>query len=240
MLAVIAAPTNLAAPRALAPRHDLYRSIHKALRVFMGDTLARLGALDADDPVAAAPVLAQVRDLLAMLGHHLAIEDRFVLSAIERRRPGAAAGNAREHVAHAKELRELDDLVAAIEHAIATGSPERAHDAHRLFLALGDLVADNLVHMATEERHMNPILWALFSDEELAQIEGAIIASQTPAEARRGLRWIIPALTPAERAAALRGVRLRVPPVMFEQIGAFARTLLSPADIAKLDDALAR
>lgn len=242
MLAVIASHTsdNLAARTAAPGRHDMYRGIHKALRAFMGDTLTRLGSMDPDDPVTASIVLAQLRDVLDLLAHHLHLEETYILPAIERRRPGAAAGNARDHVGHERELRELSDLRAQVELAVASGAPDRASEAHRLFLAFADFVADNLIHMANEERHMNAIMWALFSDDELRQIEGAIIASQTPEESLRGLRWIFPSITPAERATMARAARATMPPQAFASVIAFVRALLSPDEQAKLDDALAR
>lgn len=243
MLAAIASSTsdNLAARTAPAvQRHDLYRNIHKALRSLMGDTLARLGAVDADDPLAAAVVFTQVRELLDLLAHHLHTEETHVLPAIERRRPGATIGNARDHVGHERELRELRMQAAAVETAIAVGAPDRADAAQRAFLALGDFIAENFVHMATEERHMNPILWALFTDEELREIEAGIISRQKPEESMRVLRWMMPALTPAERAKMVLGARAVLPPQMFESLLAFIRSVLTPANVAKLDDALDR
>jgi hypothetical protein len=245
MLAVIASNTseNLAArveTRSIAPRFDMYRGIHKALRACMGETLAALGAMDPDDPPAAARALAQLRDCLDLLAVHLDHEETYVIGAIERRRPGAAAGNARDHIGHERELRELAEMCAQLELAVASGSPDRMTDAHRLYLAFADFVAENFVHMANEERHMNAILWSLFSDDELHAIEGAIIASQSPQESMRGLRWIFPSITPAERAAMALGARATMPPQAFGPLVAFVRTLLSPDDQAKLDDALAR
>lgn len=242
MLAVIASNTseNLAARTITAPRHDMYRGIHKALRAFMGDTLVKLGAIDPDDPMTAGIVLAQVRDCLDLLAHHLHLEEAYIIAAIEKRRPGAAMGNARDHVGHERELSDLGDQNAQLELAIASGSPDRASDAHRLYLAFADFVAENLVHMANEERHMNAILWALFSDDELRAIEGAIVGSQTPEESLRGLRWIFPSITPAERAKMATSARAVMPPQAFAPLVAFVRALLSSDDQAKLDDALAR
>lgn len=223
----------------ITPRYDLYVAPHKMLRMVMSDTQLRVGALDTDDAARAKPALDQLRELLAMLHHHLEIEDRFVLPALEARRPGATHSNAREHRHHEGALAELGALAVQVEQAIAAAVPERVFLAHRLYLALGRFVAENLKHMDVEETHMNPVLWALFSDDELRQIEAAILGGLTPAQKAASVRWMIPSLSPAERALWAAGARRAMPDVAFAQLIAYACSLLPAADASKLRDAVA-
>ena len=96
----------------------------------MSDTLLRVGQLDLDDPAAAVETLDQLRQLVRTLAHHLTIEDRFVLPAIEARYPGATATNAHEHREHERAFDALTDAAASARACdrgpatrVAAGSP---------------------------------------------------------------------------------------------------------------------
>ena len=89
------AATPAAAPK--SPRVDLYAPVHKALRLFMGDTLGRLGWLDLDDADECASTFSQVEALLELCRHHAALENQFIHTAIEARRAGDTARIAAEH-----------------------------------------------------------------------------------------------------------------------------------------------
>jgi len=220
------------------PRHDLYAAPHKGLRLFMGDTQHRLGMLDPDDPVAASVTIAQLRGLLFLLTHHLRIEDRFVLPAIEARRPGASGDNARDHRHHERTITALADRATAVERAVEAASPDRRALAHRLYLEVSTFVGDNLIHMVSEEAELNPLLWELYDDDELGGIQAQILAWETPDQMAASVRWLVPALNPAERAMLIAGARPSLEPAVFEQLLGYARTLMSQADWVKLATAL--
>jgi len=220
------------------PRQDLYALPHKGLRHAMSDTQLRIGMLDPDDPAATAGAIAQLRDLLAILSHHQTIEDRFVLPAIEARRPGASADNARDHHHHTRAIAALGDRATAVVRAVEAASPDRHPIAHRLYLELSTFVGENLTHMAIEESELNPLLWALYDDDELRAIQGQILAWETPAQMAGSVRWLMPALNPTERALLVVGARPLLPPEVLDQLLGYARTLISPADWAKLSSAL--
>ena len=74
-----------------APRMDLYRGIHKAVRAFMCDTLTMVGQRDIDSDENVAALVAQVRGLAAFCADHLAHENQLVPPAMEARRPGSSA-----------------------------------------------------------------------------------------------------------------------------------------------------
>ena len=86
---------------------------------------------------------------------------------------------------------------------------------------------------------MNGLLWANFTDDELRGIFGRIVASESPKQLGRSVRWIFPALSPAERAAGLREVRMMVEAPLFDLLLAQVLPTLSPPDAAKLAAALA-
>ena len=85
-----------------------------------------------------------------------------------------------------------------------------------------------------EETRHNQALWAAYDDAELQAIEGRILASIGPQEMSQWLRWMIPALSPSERAQLITGM----PDAVRAPVLASARSLLDDAAWAKLCRAL--
>ncbi len=221
-----------AVPDPAGPRHDLYGPIHKALRLLMADTLARVGNMDAADATVAAATLDQVEALLATCRSHLAKENQYVHAALEARQPGASRATADEHAEHQEALALLQAEVEALR------AQPSAAAADRLYRHLAHFVAENLEHMHAEEAQLNPLLWSLYSDAELHAVEQRIVASLSPAETATVLRWMLPALRPAERHAMLAGMRRELPSEAFAGVIAIARHALDTPGWTKLARAL--
>jgi hypothetical protein len=220
---------------AAAPRFNMYRPIHKALRAFMSDTLVAVGRMDANDEAEVAVTLDQARTLLQVLTIHLEDENRFVHAAMEARRPGSAAHTAHDHVEHERALAEL---ARSIDFIAASPPATRAALVSNLYGRLALFVAENLEHMNVEERDNMAVLWAEYSDEELAAIEASIVASVPPAMMAVATRWMMSALNHAERTGMLQGMRRSAPAEVFEGVLAIARSHLSARDWTKLVNAL--
>jgi hypothetical protein len=81
-------PIERPAPAAIAaadtPRYDIDASIHKALRLFMTDTLMYVGWLDTADAAELDATLGQL-DALLLCASHLRQENEFLHPAIEAR-----------------------------------------------------------------------------------------------------------------------------------------------------------
>lgn len=211
-------------------RMDLYASIHKALRSFMADTLGAVGRMDADDAEERGATLAQLRSLLDLLEHHADIEDAFIHTAMQSRRPGSAHESAAEHLRQRSALRELRRLADEVE----SGRRPRAEAALELYRHLSLLVAENLAHMHEEETANNAVLWAEFSDQELAAIHDRIIASIDAREMAQVIRWMAPSLTPYERSTLFGGLQAKAPAEVFQRLLEAARPHLAPRDWNKL------
>lgn len=226
-----------AAPAATATeeRLDLYREVHKGLRTFLTETLARVGRMDPEDAVDVEPALAQVRELLFICGTHLAHEDAFLHTAMEARSPGSTTAIAREHEGHRRALQRLEVAVAAVAIAAPAARSAAAHDLYRQLAAF---VAENLEHMHEEETANNAVLWAGYTDAELHELHGALLQSIPPEEMAVYIRWILPSVTHAERLATLVGMRADAPPEAFDGVLAMARGLLPARDWDKLAAAL--
>lgn len=230
-----AAPAAAATTTATEERLDLYREVHKGLRSFLTETLARVGRMDPEDSVDVEPTVAQVRQLIFVCGTHLAHEDAFLHRAMEARSPGSTAAVAREHDGHRRALQSLEATVGSVASATPAARPAAARDLYRQLAAF---VAENLEHMHEEETANNAVLWAGYTDAELHDLHGALLQSIPPEEMAVYLRWILPSVTHAERVATLAGMRAGAPPEVFDGVLAMARGLLSARDWDKLAAAL--
>jgi hypothetical protein len=220
------------APAAAAPRMDFYAGIHKALRLFMADTLTALGRMDAEDAAEVGTTLAQVGALLDVLADHVKHENTFVHTAIEARRPGASEVTADahdEHLASIAQLREEGLRLAGLPPA------QRAAAAHKLYLHLALFVAENLQHMQVEETVNNAALWALYTDAELIEIHDRLVASVAPGTMVEILRWMAPSFAPQEMAGMLGGMRAGMPPEAFVGIVETVRSHVDAARWTKIE-----
>jgi Hemerythrin HHE cation binding domain len=215
----------------LSGRFPLYTSVHKGLRRALADTLVVVGQADAADNQSVAGAAAAVRALLALCRLHLHSENQFVHPAMEARRPGSARETAGDHVAHEAAFEELTSDVLAVERTIGR---DRAAAVAILYQRLALFVADNYAHMFEEETINQAVLWDAYSDDELRAIHSAILGSHTPEQTRAMLSEMLPAMAPAERAAMFAGARHTMPPDAFNGFVAFAASLISAADAAKL------
>jgi hypothetical protein len=211
-------------------RYDIYAFIHKGLRAFMAHTLVRVGGLDPHDADEVAEVREEVLALLDICEGHLEKENRVVHAAMEARRPGSATAIADEHVQHARDIASLRELARRL--------PLEPAAAYALYHALSVFVAHNFEHMQQEETQHNEVLWATHSDEEIRALEHRIVSSLQPHERRLAMRWMLPHLNPAERAAMLQGMRVAAPPAVFEELLGMIRPLLGGRGWRKLSLAL--
>jgi hypothetical protein len=216
---------------AQAPRMDMYAGIHKALRALMADTLLAVGRMDSTDGLELAQTTQRVVELLDFCRSHLRHENEFVHAAIEARAPGASAAIAHEHEEHEQHIAALGLAVEALR---ACPAAQRAAGAHDLYGDLALFIAENFQHMYVEETAHNAVLWARYTDAELVEIHNALVASIPPEEMMFTVRWLIPFMNPAERAAVLGDMRSNAPAPAFQAVLATVRPHLTDREWAKL------
>lgn len=219
-----------------AARPDLYLFVHKGLRAFLSDTLHRCGRMDPSDDGDVAEALAQVRGLVEICRGHLHKEEDYLHPALEARRPGAARRTQDDHAKHLRAFADIEAGVRAVEQAHGAARVAAARDLYRHFALF---VAENFEHMHVEETANNEVLWATHTDAELLALQKQIIGSIPPAEMQAALRWMIPAMAPAERALMLGGIKQNAPDAAFTGILAGLKPHLAGRDWDKLTAALA-
>lgn len=216
---------------ATAQRFDIYQPIHKALRNFMGDTLSRLGRVDVTDAEDLAGALSQVESLLDFCAKHVQHENDFIHTAIRARQPAGASRTSEDHVEH---LHSIDALHKETRAVYAASDAQRHVLALRLYRHLALFVAENLQHMHIEETANTAALWEHYTDEELMDLEARLVATISPADTMLTMRWMVPGITPQQRAALLGGMKAGAPAEVFEAVLNAVRPHLSAHDWSKL------
>jgi len=216
---------------AAAPRVDLYAGIHKALRALMADTLLAVGRMDSEDALERAQVTQRVLELLDFCRSHLRHENDVIHPALEARAPGASGKIAHEHEEHLQAIVALADQATALLQCEPAARPAAALALYR---ALSLFIAHNFEHMHVEETAHNAVLWARYTDAELIDLHNALVASIPPAEMMYVLRWMVPFMNPAERAAMLGDMRDHAPAPAFAAALEVVRPHLGEREWAKL------
>jgi hypothetical protein len=206
------APADAITVASATPRLAPYRFIHKGLRVLMFSTLQRAGALDASQAEDRACLVHEVERLLATCADHLAHENQFFHEALRARAPRAVLPFHDDHLGH---LESIDTLRLQLQRLRDAPLDQAPALAYALFLRLSVFVGENLEHMAEEESTLTQALWAHFSDDELAAIEGALHATIAPAEMAFYMRWMGQGLNASEAVALLGGLREQAPGEVF-------------------------
>lgn len=231
-MTIALAPRHAAEP---APRFDIYAPIHKALRLYMDNTVARIGRADVQSAGDLQAALAQAQGLLLLMRSHVEHENEFLHPAIEARRPGDSRRIAREHVEHIAAIGALQD---AIEDLQAAAPDVRAPQAQHLYRQLALFAAENVLHMHVEETVHNEALWAAYSDDDLRAINRRIEAQLSPDERTTWLRWIVASAAPQDLAEMLAGMWNSMPSEAFFEMLASVRKQLDAQRWLRIADAL--
>lgn len=179
------------------PRHNIYNSIHKALRRQMFDTLVALGCADVANDQALSAILERIDTLLDALRGHALHENEHIHPALEARAPASSLRIGAQHDEHIETISVLKEQCRMVR---ATCAEEREAAIQDLYRSLALFTAENLRHMHLEETAHNHLLWAHYSDNEIAAIEQSLVAGLTAEELELSLRWMADAASPQELA----------------------------------------
>jgi hypothetical protein len=217
---------------AVPKRLDLYAVMHKGLAACMHHVLGRVGRVDPTDPAEVHAVVEEGRDLLRLCRMHLRQEEEIIHVVMEARWPGSSIEAAAGHAEHVAAIDRLDQRFWALDESDLT---ERVGIVRQVYAALGLFVADNLAHMHHEETAHNRVLWACYSDVELAAVHRRLVAAGGAVASAAVERWVLPAVTPAERAAMVAGMQRNGDRAAVVDLVRRARPRVSARDWAKLE-----
>ena len=210
---------------------DLYKDIHKAIRVELFAATSEAGRLDPSQGIARGALAAHVDDIVELLRSHAEHEDGAIQPVLEARLPELAE---RVEVDHLTLEARMDDLVDMAAEQAYLDVAEPGAKVQRLYLALASFTSDYLEHQDVEERLIMPAIEAAVGVEEVVAIHQAILAGIPPEEMGRSLALMIPAMNIDDRAELLGGMRAGAPAEVFEAVWGLTGSVLEPADLSAL------
>ena len=217
---------------AFTERQKPYRNIHKALRAAMTKTLTTVSQTDPYEPAERLAAAAAVDDLIHACANHLDHEMTFIHPVLRERGLETVHAFDDDHESQKDVMVRIRSLAETARKA----TPASAREAfYQLYLELSAFIGHNFEHMAEEETLLTEALWRHFSDQEILEIEGRIVASLPPQEAAWSIEWMSKSLNHPELVELLSGMKAVMPPPVFEGVLGLVRGHVKPASAARLD-----
>jgi Hemerythrin HHE cation binding domain len=214
------------------PTFSIYGPIHKGLRHAISTILVRIGTTSFADDAAVTSVLDDLDVVLHLNAQHLVHEDTFIRPLLEARGASILGSIDAAHEDHAKALNDLRTLAASVRENSGT---KRVALGRVLYLQVAIFAADNLLHMGEEEQVVEPLLFRAYTEAELLEAHGRLVASIPPDEMLISLRFMVAGSSPEERVALLGNAP---PPARAALLDA-VRPVLAQRDFEELASRLA-
>lgn len=186
-------------------RFNTFNMIHKALRAMLYDTALTLQQTWFGNEDEARTALRKVEAVIAQFEQHAHHEDNFVLPLISAYEPVLVEEFEQEHVEDHRIGEQLIHLVNIF--SAATGEEERIVAGSGVAKAFMDFMVFNLQHMAKEERVLNPVLWAYYTDEQLLEMNARIVASIPAPEKTVSAQWMMRGISNREAIQWLKAMK---------------------------------
>jgi len=194
-------------------RHDMYSTIHKAIRSQLFSVAGEAARVDPMDDASVEGLLSAHARLRGFLGDHAEHEETFIHPKLATKTPELAAALDGAH----RELDAQEERLDADVEAIRSASgPARAGAIDAFRRDFERYTAAQLEHMRDEELRANAALWKHYSDDELRVVQGQIQGSIPPARFGQWLEVMLPAMNLNDRAGMFLGIKHGAPPEAFQ------------------------
>jgi hypothetical protein len=127
---------------------------------------------------------------------------------------------------------QFDDIVAQFDgiRVRPAESEVRRELLLEFYRAWNRFISFYFTHINEEEENVQPTLWKICTDKELAETFKSILASQNPEEVKYDLQIMLPAMNIHERAEIINAGRANIPPQAFQGFLKLAEQVLGPED----------
>lgn len=198
-------------------RFSIIETAHRGIRNALSQLSLQAGAIDYTNPAAVALLKDRALEVMALLDEHAHTENTLILPLLDGK---AHAGTFHDREEHEEIHRQQEALVALLDRLQAPGlAPEAALALGRQFYQdLSRVHAAHLHHMIEEERGSQVMIWQHYSDDDLRQVQGKILQQLNPDLRLAWMRYILPALPPADRQRMISIQKASMPPQMFERL----------------------
>ena len=193
------------------PRMNIYGFPHKGLRIALSQLSMLSGNTDYSNESSLEKLKNLSEELVTLLDLHLHSEEDVVLPALEARVQGSTSENIEEHEQLEKEVKvekQLKDITV-------NSTPD---SGAKFYESVSNFQSKYIAHMAMEERDINPIIWANFTDDEIMAWHGQVMSILTPDQIMMWFKYIVPALNPFERSMIMGGFKENAPSEFFDSV----------------------
>jgi len=193
-------------------RYNIFNQIHKGLRGLLYDTALAIQQTDMSSD-AGAEVLARITTVIEVFEAHAHSEDKYLLPMIQKHDAAIVLDFEKDHDMDHQFSETLADLIGAWYKA-ATKS-DRQKIGLSIFYAFNEFVAFNLYHMNREESTLLLAIWKHYTDEELHEVTGQIVANIPHDILMTESLWMMRSLNDPEIAGWLTEIRMGAPTEVF-------------------------
>jgi hypothetical protein len=217
-------------------RYFVFDVPHKGLRNGLAQFTLLAGKTDYTNPQQVATLYQVGQEIFLFLSSHAADENTVSLAELENRAPNTSKHISDDHDLIHHTQSELENL---LENLHSGASSDKVSEGKKFYDRLNLFHADYLRHMTVEDSEIQDLLWDNFSDEELMGHRNKIMGTMPPQTLLVMFKYIIAALSPAERIGLLQGFKMNVPEPFFNQSLDVIRPTLNQAEWDALTDGLA-
>jgi len=216
-------------------RYFVFDVPHKGLRNGLSQFTLLAGKTDYTNPQQVATLHQMGQEIFLFLNSHAGDENNVSLAELEKRAPNTSKHIADDHDLIHHTQSQLENM---LERLHTDTSTDKVSEGKKFYDQLNIFHADYLKHMTVEDDEIQTLLWDNFSDEELMAHRNQIMGTMQPQTLLVMFKYIIAALSPAERIGLLRGFKMNAPEPFFKQSLDVIRPTLSQAEWDALNDGL--
>jgi hypothetical protein len=219
----------------MSNRFNLYRDVHKAIRMFLSEFSLLAGRTDYSDQADLTSLKESFDQVYNLFSVHTKVEDDHIMPLLKQFDEALYKQLEDDH--HEVDTM-LEDLKAQVS-AINSSDGDAVAKGYDFFLHTNRFIAFNLKHLDEEERLAMPLLWENMNDEDLIACFGKIRADIPPPLMNAYYQYMFPSMRVFDIGMMLKGVKAAAPPEIFEKILGVANSSISESDNEKLKDLLA-
>jgi len=198
----------------MSDRENLFRPIHKGIRLMLYQLGSRLQSTNFADVAEGNRFVAQMKHelgnphstcILCMLRTHSHHEEKDIFTEVHAHDPDVVDLMMREHAKITDEIRRItktgDEILGL------TVPQRRIEVGDRLLHEVNELFAHYLAHLNTEEATMVPVMWQWFTDEQLRAMRTKLYDHIPLPLFETWMRWTLPAMNEEELVVLFSGLK---------------------------------
>lgn len=208
---------------------DLYVGIHKGQRGKFFDIARKAGRMDYRDQGSLERLYDEIVAFREHMRLHASLEEKFIHPTLSERVPGGARKLEEDHRLMNQ---QFDDIVAQFEglKAKSVESEIGRELILEFYRSWNRFISFYFTHINEEEENVQPTLWKICTNKELAETFRAILTSQNPEELKYDLQIMLPTMNIYEQAETINAGRANTPPQVFQGFLKLAQQVLDPDD----------